>query len=166
MKNLRTGIVFMVTAFVALSSCKKEKPLETISTPSVVSPINEGPSNTELISGNYTISLAVVNGDTVSSSDQWMDQTYVINADGTGMQLLHAVNDSSVHTFEKPLEWYFGENEETWSMRTKDLDDNGNPVEEWGDWIPFDILKLTAQEFWHGLNYPEFSMEFHLTKLE
>ena len=111
MKNLRTGIVFMVTAFVALSSCKKEKPLEPITTPPVVSPINEGPSNTELISGNYTISLAVVNGDTVSSSDQWMDQTYVINEDGTGMQLLHVENDSSTHTFEKPLEWYFGEND-------------------------------------------------------
>lgn len=158
MKYLGKGIGIMVTALVVLSSCKKEKPI-------TATPVT-GPSNTELISGNYTISLAVINGDTVSSSDQWMDQTYVINEDGTGMQLLHAVIDSSVHTFEKPMEWYFGENEETWSMRTKDLDENGNPVEEWGDWIPFDILKLTEEEFWHGLYSPGFSMEFHLTKLE
>ena len=159
MKNVSIGIGMMLMTLIGLSSCSKE----TL-TDNTVSPTNQGPSKTELISGSYTVVLAVVNGDTLSSAAQWMDQTFLINSDGTGAQILYASHDSLTYEFDKPLEWEFGPNEETWTMRTKELDQNGDPVADWGDWIPFDILKLNNNEFWYGLQHPGFSMEFHLEK--
>ena len=157
MKSLRIQMGVILMLMTGLSSCTKQEvePIEQV--------VDE-PTKTELITGSYFITLAVVNGDTLDSNSQYMDQTFVIESDGTGSQILYSTYDSVDYEFIKPLEWYFGPNEEIWNMRTKDLDDNGNPVEEWGDWIPFDILKLTDNEFWYGLQYPDFSMEFHLEK--
>lgn len=161
MKKFRIGIGTMLMVLLGLSSCKKEEIAPVTPTTATET---QGPSKTELITGSYSITLAVVNGDTVDPNDPYMDQTFVIESDGTGAQILYATHDSVTYEFSKPLEWYFGSNEEIWNMRTKDLDENGEPVEEWGDWIPFTVLRLTENEFWYGLSSPSFSMEFHLEK--
>lgn len=162
MKKSRIGLGMLVMMSLVMTSCSKE---EEVADGIVEDPELIEPSNTELITGSYSIALAVVNGDTIDPNAQWMDQTFVVEQDGTGAQMLHVGNDSITLTFEKPLEWYFNESEELWNMRTKELDDNGNPVEEWDDWVPYDVLKLTNKEFWYGLSYPEFSVEFHLEKI-
>lgn len=148
----------MLMVVIGLSSCNKEE-IEPIEPTTV-----EEPSKTELITGSYSISLTVYNGDTLDLNAQHGDQTFVIEEDGTGYQILYATNDTVTTEFIKPLEWKFESNEEVWSMRDKDLDDNGNPVEEWGGWIPLDILKLTNNEFWYGYDSPDFSLEVHMEK--
>lgn len=151
----------MLMVLTGLSSCTKEEFSETDTTNSIDTitqidtieedTIDQSPSKTELITGSYSISLTVYNGDTLDLNAQYGDQTFVIKEDGTGDQILYITYDSITMEFNKPLEWKFESNEQVWSMRTKDLDDNGNPLEDWGDWIPFNILKLTSNEFWYGL---------------
>ena len=168
MKNLKNGIGVILMVMVGLYSCKKEEleptqpVIEESNEPS--NPIVEEPSKTELITGSYSISLTVYNGDTLDLNAQYGDQTYVIENNGTGQQILYVTNGIDTTEFSKPIEWYFGPNEEIWNMRDKDLDDNGNPVQEWGGWIPFDILKLTNNEFWYGIETPNFSLEVHMEK--
>lgn len=172
MKNVRTGIGLMFMLLISLNSCTKEEfdDIQTSNEDSLVidSTVEDTDiievSKRELISGSYSISLAVVNGDTIDINSQWMDQTFVIESDGKGSQLLHTQHDSIEYTFTKPLEWYFNDDETIFNMRTKELDENGNPLEEWEEWVPYNILLLNQQEFWYGLTYGDFSMEFHLSK--
>ena len=128
MKKFKKGLGMVLMLSMVMTSCSKEEDLDGLDQVTEDSEFME-PSKTELITGSYSIVFGVFNGDTLDPNAQWMDQTYVINADGTGAQLLHVTQDSVEYTFTKPLEWYFNESEDIWNSRTKDLDDEGNPVE-------------------------------------
>lgn len=139
MKKLKIGLGLMV--MIAFTSCKKYE---------------EGPNlslrtKTARIIGTYGITSVMVDGALIDANDPYMNQVINIEKDGTGSSILTFNNGGADINYTIPWEWEFGEEKTSWLMRQKELDDQGNPFEEWGEWIPYTITRLTNQDFWYEL---------------